>query len=72
MALIYLSGAWVAGIYLGSRLALPPALIFTGLIPLILLFFFRKKRKAIILTAVCLIAFFGGALCYQASLPPQR
>jgi len=71
LALIYLSGAWVAGIYLGSRLALPPALIFTGLIPLILLFFFRKKRKAIILTAVCLIAFFGGALCYQASLPPN-
>jgi len=71
LALIYLSGAWVAGIYLGSKFALPLALIFTGLIPLILLFFFRQKRKAIILTAVCLIAFFGGALCYQASLPAQ-
>ena len=70
MALIYLSGAWVAGIYLGSKFALPPALILVGLIPLPLLFF-RQKRKLIILTAVCLIAFLGGALCYQAALPPD-
>ncbi len=71
MALIYLSGAWLAGIYLGAKLALPPLLIFSGLLPLILLFFLRQKRRAIILTAVCLFAFFGGALCYQASLPPS-
>ncbi len=71
MALIYLSGAFVFGIFLGSRLALPFALIFIGLIPLPLLFFFPHRRKLIIITAVCLIAFFGGALCYQASLPPD-
>jgi len=71
LALIFLSGAWLAGIYLGSRFALPPTLILTGLLPLPLLFFFHQKRKAIILAAVCLIAFFGGALCYQASLPPN-
>ncbi len=71
MALIYLSGAFVAGIFLGSRLALPFAFIFSGLIPLPLLFFFPHRRKLIIITAVCLIAFFGGALCYQASLPPE-
>jgi competence protein ComEC len=71
LALIYLSGAFVAGIFLGSRLALPFALIFIGLIPLPLLFFFPQRRKLIIITAVCLIAFFGGALCYQASLPPD-
>jgi len=71
LALIYLSGAWVAGIYLGSKFALPPALILIGLVPLTLLFFFRQKRRAIILAAVCLTAFFGGALCYQSSLPPD-
>ena len=71
MPLIYLSCAWVAGIYLGSNVALPWALIFTGLIPLPLLFLFRQHRKAIILAAVCLIALFGGALLFQASLPPQ-
>jgi competence protein ComEC len=71
LALIYLSVAWVAGIYLGSRFAPHFAIIFSGLLPLILLFFFPEKRQAIILAAVCLIAFFGGALCYQASLPPD-
>jgi len=71
LALIYLSGAWVAGIYLGSKFALPPALILVGLAPLPLLFF-RKKLKVIILAAVCLTAFLGGALCYQASLPPNN
>jgi competence protein ComEC len=71
LALIYLSGAWLAGIYLGSKFVPPPLLILIGLLPLILLFFFRQKRKTIILTAVCLVAFFGGALVYQTSLPPD-
>ncbi|GAI54477.1 unnamed protein product, partial [marine sediment metagenome] len=71
MPLIYLSCAWVAGIYLGSKFALPLALILIGLIPLPLLFLFPQHRKAIILIAICLIALFGGAFCYQASLPPQ-
>lgn len=71
MALIYLSGAWVAGIYLGSKFAPPLALILIGLAPLPFLFFLPRQRKVIILAAVCLIAFLGGALCYQTSLPPQ-
>jgi competence protein ComEC len=71
LALIYLSGAWLAGIFLGSRLGLPFALIFIGLTPLPLLFFFPQQRKLIIVTAACIIAFFGGVLCYQASLPPD-
>jgi competence protein ComEC len=71
LALIYLSGAFVAGIFLGSRLALPFAIIFSGLVPLTLLFFFPHRRKLILLATVCLIAFFGGASCYQASLPPR-
>jgi competence protein ComEC len=71
VALIYLSGAWVVGIYLGSKFALPLALILIGLIPLPLLFFFPQQRKTIILSAICLIAVFGGAFCYQASLPPE-
>ncbi len=71
MALIYLSGAWVAGIYLGSKFVLPLALILIGLIPLPLLFLFPQHRKAIILSAICLIALFGGAFCYQAFQPPN-
>ncbi len=74
MPLIYLSCAWVAGIYLGLKLEeaeldLPLVLILIGLIPLPLLFF-HKHRKLIILTSLCIIALFTGAFCFQASLPP--
>ena len=69
MSLIYLSCAWAAGIFLGSRFNLPLALTLTGLIPLPLLFFLRYHRKLIILTSLCLIALFSGAVYFQSSLP---
>ena len=69
MPLIYLSCSWVVGIYLGSKLNLPLVLIFTGFIPLILLFFLRHQRKLILLIGLCLVALFGGAFCFQSSLP---
>ncbi|MFH1003453.1 MAG: ComEC/Rec2 family competence protein, partial [Chloroflexota bacterium] len=67
--LIYLSGAWVAGIWLGSPLDLPVALILAGLIPLPLLFF-GKHRRRIVLASLCLLAFLGGAARFTSSLPP--
>jgi len=70
VTLIYLSCAWVVGILLGSKFNLSLALLLTGLIPLPLLFF-RQHRKLIILSSLCLIALFGGAFCYQSSLPPN-
>ncbi len=70
MPLIYLSCAWVAGIFLGAKFAPPLAIILTGLIPLPLLFWFRHQRRLIILTSLCLFAFFGGAFLFQSSLPP--
>lgn len=71
MPLIFLSCAWVAGIYLGSRFNPPLVLILIGLIPLPLLFF-HKQRKPIILSSLCIIALFAGALCFQSSLPPDN
>jgi len=68
--LIYLSCAWVAGIFLEARFDLPLALIFAGLIPLPLLPFFRQHRRGIILISLCLVAFFGGAFRFQSSQPP--
>jgi competence protein ComEC len=68
VTLIYLSCAWVAGIFLGSKFNLPLALILTGLIPLPLLVL-RQHRKLIILTSLCLIVLFGGASYFQSSLP---
>ncbi len=74
MSLIYLSCAWVAGIFLGSifleyELNLPLVFVFIGLIPLPLLFLARQHRKLIILTSLCLIALFSGALYFQSSRP---
>lgn len=69
MSLIYLSCAWMAGIFWGARFNLPLAFVFIGLIPLLLLFLTRQHRKPIILTSLCLVAFFGGAVYFQSSLP---
>jgi len=69
--LIYLSCAWVVGIFLGSKFNPPLALILIGLIPVPLLFFIGKHRKLIILTSLCLIALFAGAFHFQSSLPPD-
>ena len=69
MALICLSCAWVVGIFLGSKLNLPLASIFSGLILLPLLFFLRQYRKIISLASLCLIAFFAGAFYFQTNLP---
>ncbi len=69
MSLIYLSCAWVAGIFLGSYFNLPLALTLTGLIPLPLLFFLRHHRKPIILASLSLTIFFSGTVYFQSSLP---
>ncbi len=69
MPLIYLSCAWVVGIFLGSKFNLSLVFILIGLIPLPFLPFFGKHRKLIILTSLCLIALFGGAFHFQSSLP---
>jgi len=70
--LIYLSSAWVAGILLGLILDLPLVLISAGLIPLLLQFIIRRYRKTLIIVGLCFIVFFGGATCYQSSLPTEN
>ena len=68
MPLIYLSCAWVAGIFLGLKYSPPWAFMLMGLIPLPLLFFTSQHRKLVILASLCLIAFFSGAFRFQSSL----
>ncbi|MBI4186572.1 MAG: ComEC/Rec2 family competence protein [Chloroflexi bacterium] len=70
MPLIYLSCAWVAGIFFGSKFSFPWFFALVGLAPLFALFFTAKYRKVAILTGLCLLAFFGGALRVQHSSPP--
>ncbi|MDP2919771.1 MAG: DNA internalization-related competence protein ComEC/Rec2 [Dehalococcoidia bacterium] len=69
MLLIALSLAWVAGIFLGSKLNLPVLSLFSALAPLPLLLFYRKQRKLLITASLCLLALGGGAIWYQASQP---
>ncbi len=68
MLLIYLSCAWLAGIFLGSNLNLPLALSLIGFIPLPLLFFIRQHRKSIIFVSLGLFALLGAAAYACSSL----
>ena len=68
MSLIYLSSAWVAGIYLGSKIALPLSIICLGLLPLCLIPFLSQYKKALLFIGLCLFAFLGGSLCFQSNL----
>ena len=68
MLLIYLSCVWVAGIFLGSRLNLPPLLCLLGLAPLPWLFFTRRHRKKILLASLGIILFVVAAIYSYASL----
>ncbi len=69
MTLIYISAAWIAGIYLGSRIALPWALICIGLIPFCIIPFLPQQRKHLLVAGFCLLSLFGGCLRLQSSLP---
>ena len=69
MTLIYLSAAWVIGIYLGSKIALPWGIIFIGFLPLCLIPFLSQYKKPLILVGFCLFTLLGGCIRFQSSLP---
>jgi len=68
--LLYVSCAWVAGIFLGSRVSLPLLSLSLGLIPFALIPFLHGSRKTLIVAGLCLLALFGGGLRFPSSLPP--
>jgi len=68
LVLIYLSCAWLAGIFLGTKLYIPLWFVFISLVPLILLFFFRRHRKPIILTSLAIIIFALSSVYSYSSL----
>ncbi|PIP47982.1 MAG: hypothetical protein COS87_00200 [Chloroflexi bacterium CG07_land_8_20_14_0_80_45_17] len=69
MWLLYISCAWVAGIFLGSKVGLPLIAIFSGLLPFLFMPLFPNSKKTLIVTGLCLLAFFGGSLRFSSSLP---
>jgi len=70
MWLLYVSCAWVAGIFLGSKISLPLFALSLGLIPFALIPFLPSSKKTLIIAGLCLFALFGGGLHFPSSLPP--
>jgi len=69
MWLLYISCAWVVGVFLGSKVGLPVVAIFSGLLPFLLIPLFPGSRKNLIVAGLCLLAFLGGSLRFPSSLP---
>jgi len=69
MWLLYVSCAWVAGIFLGSKLSLPLLALAFGLIPFALIPFLPSSKKSLIVAGLCLLALLGGGLHFPSSLP---
>ena len=69
MALLYLSVAWIIGIYSGSLLVLPLGIILLGFTPLCILTFIPRHSRMLVGLTFCIFILFGGNLCYQSSLP---
>jgi len=70
MWLLYVSCAWVAGIFLGSKISPPLLTLAFGLIPFALIPFLPGSKKTLIVAGLCLLAFLGGGLHFPSSLPP--
>ena len=69
MWLLYVSCAWVAGIFLGSKVSLPLVAIFSGLFPFSFIPLFPGSKKTLIVIGLCLLALIGGSLRFPSSLP---
>ena len=68
MILIILSCAWVAGIYLGSLVNIPPLFCLFGLAPLPFLFFPNFNRKKIIIAVLGIFLLLTGSVYSYHSL----
>jgi competence protein ComEC len=68
--LLYVSCAWVAGIFLGSQLSLPWLALFIGLIPFAFVLLFPSSRNTLVIAGLCLLALLGGGFRFSSSLPP--
>ena len=69
MWLLYVSCAWVAGIFLGSKVSIPLFALPFGLLPLLFIPLAPNSKKTLIVAALCLLALFGGSLRFTSSLP---
>ncbi|MCX5993679.1 MAG: ComEC/Rec2 family competence protein, partial [Chloroflexi bacterium] len=70
MPLLYVSIAWLTGIFTGSIFILPAWMLALPLPALPLVFLMPKHRRSLTVLALCLLAFPAGNLVYQTSQQP--
>jgi competence protein ComEC len=70
MWLLYVSCAWVAGIFLGSEIGLPWLALFLGLVPFAFIPFLPGSRKTLVVAGLCLLALLGGVIRCPSLFPP--
>ena len=69
MLLISLSGAWITGILLGTKLSLAPVWLAVSALPLPFIFIFRQHKKLLLTSALLMLALLGGIVRYQSTIP---
>ena len=70
MWLLYISCAWVAGVFLGSKVDLPFIALSFGVLPFLLIPFFSGRKKTLVMAAICLFAVLGGDLRFPSNHSP--
>ncbi|OGO33206.1 MAG: DNA internalization-related competence protein ComEC/Rec2 [Chloroflexi bacterium RBG_16_56_11] len=68
MLIVLLSCAWLAGIFIGSRVNLSPWLFLAGILPMPLLFFARGSRRPLVLACLSVLVIIGAAIFSYSSL----
>lgn len=67
MILVFLSCAWIAGIFVGGFFKWPLVLLLAGIPPLVLAFFIREQRRPIVLTGLGILLFVGAGIYSYSS-----
>lgn len=69
MWLLYISCAWVAGIFFVPKFSLPFLLIFSFPLPLLIIPFLKEIKVRLIITSLCILFFFAGGFHYISNIP---
>jgi len=69
MWLLYVSSAWVAGIFFVPKSSLPFLLIFSFILPLLFIPFLNRIKGRLIIISLCILTFFAGGVHYASNIP---
>jgi len=69
MWLLYISCAWIAGVFSGSKVGFPFAIIFSSFLPFLLIPLLPDNKKKLAAIALCLLVFCGGNIHFLSSQP---